>query len=261
MTFSDISLQSSHLHLISVITPVYNSATTLAETIHSLLEQDYQNWEMICIVDKGTVDNSREIIIKFSQNDPRIKLIEMENNTGCGPARTLGFKHANGKYIAFLDADDIWLPKKLSLQSQFMEKNGHSFSCTGYRRMSNDGNIYERIYMPPKLIGHHDLLKNNVICCGTVMLDQTKIAPLVMQNFPGEDYILWLEITGKKGIKCHGYQEDLVRYRITNNSLSRSFFRTARQRWNVYRNIEKLSVSKSTYFFTNYVVTALLKRI
>ena len=247
--------------LVTVITPIYNSSLTIVETVKSLQEQDHKNWEMICVVDKGTTDNSREIITQLSNSDSRIKLHEMENDRGWGHARTYGFTKAKGKFVAFLDADDLWLPNKLASQINFMVKNNYKFTCTGYRRMSHGGNINNSVNFPPPKITYKDLLKNNSIGCLTVMLEREAIKNFRMANVPGEDYIFWLELTGRRNINCFGLQEDLARYRITENSLSRSYVKTVIQRWKVYRQFEKLSFITSLYLFINYIIAASLKRI
>ncbi len=258
---SDNNKSYSDPNLVSVITPIYNSSRTINETIQSLQSQNYKNWEMICITDKGTTDNSRDIIQEIAKNDPRIKLYEMENDRGWGHARTYGFKKSQGKFVAFLDADDLWLPNKLSAQIEFMVKNNYKFTCAGYRRMSHQGNSSDTPFFPPKKITYEDLLKNNWIGCLTVMLERDAIGDFKMTNLPGEDYILWLELTGRRNIDCYGLQEDLARYRITENSLSRSYVKTLIQRWKVYRKFEKLPLSKTLYLFVHYLISAALKRM
>lgn len=258
---SDDNKNHNDANLVSVITPIYNSSRTISETIQSLQKQDHKNWEMICVADKGTIDNSRDIIQQISKNDPRIKLYEMENDHGWGHARTYGFKKAQGKFIAFLDADDLWLSHKLSTQVDFMVKNKYKFTCTGYKRMSHHGELNNTLFLPPKKITYKDLLKNNWIGCLTVMLEREAIGSFKMTNLPGEDYILWLELTGRRNIDCYGLQEDLARYRITENSLSRSYVKTVIQRWKVYRKFENLPIITSLYLFVNYLISASLKRM
>ncbi len=245
--------------LVSIITPVFNSTETIEHTVKSVISQTYQKWEMMCVFDSGTTDSSRDIVRLYQKQDPRIHLIELQNEKGCGASRNEGFRQAKGQYIAFLDADDIWLPHKLEKQIAFMAKTGHSFSCTGYQRMNHAGVLFPKVLLPKPVAGYYDVLKNNTICCPSVIIDRTHVSPFQMKNTFGEDIILWLEIL-KKNHKCYGIQEVLLHYRVARNSRSSYLGKVLKARWIVYRNLEKISVMKSVYYFTWYFFTAIWKR-
>ena len=125
--------------LVSIITPTYNCAKFIAQTIESVQAQTYKNWEMI-IVDDQSKDNTKEIVEEYMKNDARIKYHLLEVNSGAAVARTTSMKLANGEYMAFLDSDDIWMPEKLERQIRWMEENNRAFSCTSYEQIDEEGN-------------------------------------------------------------------------------------------------------------------------
>lgn len=246
-------------NLVSVITPAFNSAKLISETIQSVQNQTYPNWELIVVIDRGTTDNTEEIVSLFSQKDPRVKLTKISDGRGISLSRNRALTQAAGEWISFLDSDDLWLPEKLERQITFMKIMKSDFSCAGYRKISQDGKSLGKLRLPPLQQTYADLLGNNLISCPTVMYSQLKLGQFMMEEHAHEDYILWLEIIKKAKI-CHGLQEDLARYRIVENSRSMNVNRSG-SRWKVYRKFEKLSVWKSTFFFSKYAITAMLKRL
>ncbi len=245
--------------LVSIITPMYNSSATIEETLKSVQAQTFKDWEFLCVIDDGTKDNSPEIVKKYSAADARIQLLHVKNGRGCGLARNFGMKQAKGKFLAFVDADDVWLPEKLQKQISFMQKNNHAFTCTGFQRMSNEGEVHQHSFLPPEKIEYAQLCKNNTICSPSVVIDRLQTGDFEMANTSVEDFILWLQLM-RKGFPCYGLREVLVHYRLSVNSRSTERFVTMRGRWRAYRNFEKISLMKSTYYFLFYVYGALAKR-
>lgn len=243
--------------LISIVTPAYNTGSLIRETIDSVLAQTYPYWEMI-IIDDASSDETCEIIRTYQKNDERIHLIHLEKNQGVANSRNIGLQEAKGRYIAFLDSDDIWLEQKLERQLMFMKNKDIGFSFTQYRQFKESIQQYRKAVDIPQEVDYCSLLKSNVIGCLTVMIDREKIQGFYMIKQRHEDYIAWLSIL-KKGFKAYGLQEDLARYRISNNSISANKKRSALWTWNIYRNIEQLPVSKSIYYFVHYFIQAIKK--
>ena len=179
---------------ISVITPVHNSSDYIGDTINSVINQTYQNWEMI-LVDDFSSDNSVEIIQAYQEKSNKIKLIESDTNVGAAEARNIALREAKGDYIAFLDSDDMWLPNKLERQTQFMKSNNYAFSFTAYQRVNqNNTKTINRIGVP-KSIGYNGFLRNTIIGTLTVMIDKRQTGYFEMPNIrSSHDMALWCEI-------------------------------------------------------------------
>ena len=245
-----------HNPLISVITPSYNAERFIRETIDSVLNQTYSNWEMV-IVDDCSTDNTTSIVKEYMERDNRIKLIVLEVNSGSAVARNTAMENAKGQYIAFLDSDDLWLPEKLDKQLQFMQEKDIAFSFTKYVRILEDGTKTNAVSETPPSVNYDDLMKRCVIGCLTVMLDRDKIGNLKMVNIrTRQDYVYWLTIT-KNGFLAYGIPEILSEYRLVDNSISSNKWKAAKRNWYVFRHIEKQSLSKSIWYFSNYVVRSL----
>lgn len=243
--------------LISVITPSYHSARFIRETIESVLAQTYTNWEMI-IVDDCSTDDTVEIVKEYTERDQRIRLFQLKQNSGTAVARNLAIDMSRGRYLAFLDSDDQWLPKKLEKQLHFMRERQIAFSFTQYRNIDESGKTGSIVSIPNH-VNYEQSLKQNVIGCLTVMLDRKLIGSVKMVNIRSrQDYALWLSLL-KKGHLAYGLQEVLAKYRNVENSLSSNKIKVARQNWKVYREIEKLSLTKSLWYFLNYMYFKLKK--
>ena len=245
--------------LVSIITPSYNSKRFIKETINSVLMQTYQNWEMI-IVDDKSQDDSVEYIKNLIKDDNRIKLIALENNVGAAMARNKALEVAKGKYIAFLDSDDVWLPNKLDTQLKFMQKNNYAFSFSSYIPFSEDSLIEYKIISAPKELDYIQYCKNTIIGCLTVIIDKEKVGDFRMPNIrSSHDMALWLLIL-KRGFKAYGLNEVLAKYRLVSTSNTSKKSKAAKEVWDVYRKVEKLSIVKSLWYFVNYAFNALKKR-
>lgn len=244
-------------NLVSIIMPVYNVEKYIAQSIESVINQTYKEWELL-IMDDASTDSSYSIMEKYSMVDDRIKIHKAEKNMGVVKIRNSLTELATGKYIAFLDSDDMWMPEKLERQQFFMNENNISISCTEYIRINennekiNDVEILEHIK-------YSDLLKNNYLGCLTVMYDISKIGKRKFKELDkNEDYVLWLDIIKDTKI-IYGLKEKLAMYRVLSSSRSSNKFDAAMVRWKIYRKYEKLSFISSLYYFTFYIVKAVIK--
>ncbi|MED4300185.1 glycosyltransferase family 2 protein [Geobacillus stearothermophilus] len=245
--------------LVSIVTPVYNAEKYLKYTIESVINQDYDNWELI-IIDDCSKDNSRLIAERYMKKDKRIKLISLEKNRGVAYARNIGIKAAKGRYIAFLDSDDLWYPNKLSKQLDFMKKNDYYFTFSSYELINDEGIRLNKVIKAPNIVDYKRLLKGNPIGCLTVMIDKKRIEDIEMPEIRHEDYATWLNIT-KNGNIAYGLNEILALYRKSRNSLSSNKIKAIIWTWNIYRKNQKLGLLRSTKCWGMYVFNTLLKYI
>ncbi|WP_431029113.1 glycosyltransferase family 2 protein [Lysinibacillus sp. LZ02] len=243
--------------LVTIITPSYNSKRFILETIDSVRNQTYQNFELI-IVDDCSKDDSWEYIQKCTSNDSRIRIFKLEKNSGAAMARNYGIEQAKGKYLAFLDSDDLWYPNKLEKQVNFMEINNYYFSFTNYEMMDEQGNLLNRKVICPPSINYHQLLRNTTIGCLTVMLNIEKLGPIQMPNLQPEDTALWLKIL-RNNETAYCLQETLAKYRVVGNSASSNKLKVAKKMWIVYRKSEGISTFKTSWYFTRYAINAVKK--
>lgn len=243
--------------LVSIITPLYNSEGFISQTIESVLNQTYKNWEML-IVDDSSKDNGVNIVKKYQKKCKKIKLIRLDNNSGAAVARNEGIKLAKGRYIAFLDSDDFWHPEKLEKQISFMKKNDHAFTYTNYQKMNESGDLVEEIIESPSELDYKEALHTNYIGCLTVIYDTKKLAKLYMPEIrKRQDYGLWLKIL--KEVNGYGLNENLAYYRVRNNSVSSNKLNLIKYNWKLYRDIENLSIIKSSYYILYTIILKLLK--
>lgn len=240
---------------VSIITPNYNGEAFIAETIQSVLNQDFLAWELI-IVDDMSTDNSLEIIQSFEDN--RIKLIQLEKNQGAAIARNEGISQAQGRWIAFLDGDDVWMPDKLSHQINFMLKNNYVFTYTAYEKMNELGQQIGQIPVPEK-VDYYDLLKTCSIGCLTAIYDTEQLGKIYMPIIDKrQDYGLWLRIL-KEIDYAYGLNDNLAKYRVRSHSISSNKFLAARYQWLVYRKIEKLSFFSTLFYMISYAYYGAIK--
>ncbi|MEA3419665.1 MAG: glycosyltransferase family 2 protein [Campylobacterota bacterium] len=244
--------------LISIIMPSYGSATFLPAVIDSVLDQTFKEWELI-IVDDCSPDNSNMIVEEYMQHCEKIKLVKLENNSGPAVARNRGIKEARGRYIAFLDSDDLWAPEKLSRQLAFMEEHDAALSFTGYYRIEEDSNkVIDQMHVPKK-VDYSELLKQNIIGCLTAMYDTKILGKVYMPEIlKRQDFALWLDILKK--VPCaYGLDEPLAYYRVRTSSLSSNKIAVSKYNWKMYREIEKLPMYKAVYYFGWYTYKSILK--
>lgn len=247
---------------ISIITPVYNCEKYIKDTIEVVKSQTYENWELL-LVDDCSTDNSKEIIERYLIDDKRIKYFKLDKNSGAAAARNYALDKATGRFIAYLDADDLWKKEKLEKQVEFMQKNNYAFSCTSYEKIDEDGNSKGKIVIMPKKIDYNFYLKNTIIQTVGVMVDVdiTGKEVLVMPNIRRrQDAATWCQIL-KANYDCYGMEDALAYYRVVSNSLSSNKLKAVKGTWFLYRKIEKLSFIKACYCFIGYAWNACKKRI
>lgn len=242
--------------LVSVITPVYNGENWISECIKSVQNQTYKNWEMI-IVDDCSTDSTRKVIQK-ALFDERIRLYTNSENKGVSFSRNIAISNAKGRYIAFLDADDVWLPQKIERQLSFMKDNDFIFTFTGYKMFANN-KIISEIKVPP-IIDYKNYLKNTIIGCLTVMIDRLYIQDFRCQEGSLEDVKTWMFLL-KNYCSAYGLNESLALYRVTDNSASSNKLKNAFLYYQCLKKHEKISNIKSIYYEICYIINAVKKRI
>lgn len=232
---------------VSIITPAYNSSKFIGYTIQSVVDQTFTDWELI-IVDDCSVDDTYQLAKKHGENDKRIRLFQNPQNSGPAISRNRAIEKAKGRYIAFLDSDDLWHPQKLEKQVRFMETNGYLFTFTGYEKMEESGIKTGQLAATPKKLSYHDLLKSNQIGCLTAMYNAEHLGKMYMPSIRArQDYALWLDIL-KKIPYAYSLPESLAYYRMRTRSVSSSKMKLLKYNWKLYRNIEGFSGIESAYY-------------
>jgi len=244
------------MDLVSIITPNYNESKFISFAIESVINQTYKNWELI-IIDDVSTDNSVEIIKSFANQYDRIKLIQLNKSSGPAVARNVAIKEAKGRYIAFLDADDLWYPEKLEKQITFMKENNLVFTYSAYELIDEYDNSIGK-FAPPSFITYENMLKTCSVGCLTAIYDTKKLGKLFMPLIDKEDYGLWLKIL-KKINSTKGLNEVLAKYRIRKKSVSSNKLKAAKYQWKIYRNVENLNLIKSIYYFLHYAYNGIKK--
>ncbi|ABF53283.1 glycosyltransferase family 2 protein [Sphingopyxis alaskensis] len=245
-------------NLVSIITPAYKAADIIAETICSVQSQTHREWEMLIAEDCGP-DETRAIVREFARADPRVRLLQMPVNGGPAAARNLALSTAKGRWLAFLDSDDLWLPEKLERQLAFHRTRDDAvISFTGFRRINAEGSETGRYIGVPPVMDYRALLGNTAIATSTVIVDRQQSGEFRMQKTYYDDFACWLALL-RKGKVAIGLDEDLMRYRVMAQSVSRNKGNSARQVWLAYRNIEKLSPLAAAWYFAQYSARAFLK--
>ena len=243
--------------LVSIIMPNYNAAKFIGATIDSVIAQTYQNWELI-IVNDCSSDNSMEIIRQYS--DDRIRVIENAVNSGAAISRNNAIKAACGRWIAFLDSDDLWEKDKLSKHLQFMVQKKAAFSFTHYSVLNSENEFITEFAPKKDIYDYHDILRHCYIGCSTVIYDSEKTGKVYMPTdaTKREDFACWLQIlkTGENAVCFH---ECLTTYRVHSNSASSNKLKMAKYQWRVYRKIEKISLFKSLYYLASWAIMGFLK--
>ena len=244
---------------ISIITPVFESELFIKLTIESVLNQTYQNWELI-IIDDASSDGSVKIAESFATKDERINLIKLDSNKGPAAARNRGIKEASGRYIAFLDSDDLWHKDKLEKQIIFMQRNEYAFTFTGYEKIDEKGKKIGNILPFKGQVAYRDLLKSNHIGCLTAMIDLKILGyKIYMPDIKKrQDQGLWLEIL-KEIDKAYCLNKVLGKYRIRKDSISINKIANIKFQWQLYRELEKLSIIQSFYYMLWYAFYGIRK--
>jgi len=244
--------------LVSIITPTYNSAKYIAETILSVQNQTYSTWEMI-IIDDGSFDETENIIKSISAHDKRIQFMKLNQNSGPAIARNKGIEKAQGDYMTFLDADDIWFPGFIENSIRTIQETGFHFVFSSYKRSNEELEFVYSDFIVPQKVTYSDILKTNSISCLTAFIDikslSKKTMPIIRKR---QDMGLWLSYL-KEIPFAYGIQETQAIYRIRQNSLSRKKSDLIKYQWQFYREVEKLTVLQSFYYMTHWMVRGFLK--
>ena len=244
--------------LVSIITPSYNSAKFIAETIQSVQNQTYQNWEMI-IIDDGSSDETESVVFAIIQNDNRIQFHKLTQNSGPALARNTGIEKASGNYMTFIDADDIWFPTFIENNIKTINETGIPFVFSSYRRSNEQLEFVYSDFIVPQKVSYTDILKSNSISCLTAFVDIKKLGkkymPLIRKR---QDMGLWLNYL-KVIPFAYGIQETQAIYRIRENSLSRKKSDLIKYQWQFYRDIEKLTIFQSFYYMLHWMYRGFMK--
>ncbi len=248
---------------VSIITPMHNSAAYLAETIKSVQAQSLTDFEML-LVDDCSIDTSVQIVQSFSHTDSRIKLLRLTRNSGAAVARNTAIEAATGRYIAFLDSDDLWLPSKLEHQVIFMQKYGLPFSWTSYELVNEFGAV-QGMQPAARELSYTSLLrKQGVIGCLTAMYDTSFYGKQYMPNIRmRQDYGLWLRLLREAAAHkwmCDGLPEVLGQYRVHGRAMTYNKARAAYYQWRLYRDVERLSFMATLSCFARYILNGVLNK-
>lgn len=247
------------MSLISIITPLYNSKNYISETINSVLEQDYDDWEYI-LVDDCSTDGTVEYI-KNKYTDVRIKIVESPLNSGAGAARNLGLKNASGRYIAFLDSDDIWGASKLGKQIRFMSENNYPIVHTSYSFVNDEGNKIPGRVNVSKEVSLQSYMRNTEIGMSTALIDKKLVGDFSLSTMrTRQDTKLWLSLLSL-GFKSYGLDENLVLYRIRQGQISGNKFVIAFRTLRLYLTVHELPLYSRVFNFFCYSLSGLSKRL
>ncbi len=248
-------------NLVSIIVPVYNAGAYIHETVEMVRRQTWTNWELL-LVDDCSGDNSCAVIRSWCEKDRRIRLIEKKKNEGAARARNTGLEQASGRYIAFLDADDIWKPEKLEAELDFMKSRDAAFVFTAYEFGDEQGRGTGKVVHVPEELDYRKALSRTVIFTSTVLFDMQKLEKhlLEMPDVGSEDTATWWKIL-RQGEKACGLDRVLVVYRRPRVSLSSNKVTAVRRIWNLYRNVEGLSLLPSIWYFCGWAIRAVWRRM
>lgn len=245
--------------VVTVVMPVYNSQQYLTESLSSVLSQTLVDFELIAIDDCSS-DSSLSILESYASNDGRVRVIGLDKNSGPAVARNVGIHEAKGRYIAFIDSDDIWLPHKLAIQMELIQDTQSAIVFSSYSLIQNNGLRSESIVHAPARVTYQMLLRSNYIGCSTAMYDTKKVGKVYMPEIRfRQDYGLWLRIL-RNGHSALGISEPLVRYRVRKDSVSSNKPRAALYHWKVLRAESNILLPVALYYFVWYVILALKKR-
>ena len=243
--------------LVSVIMPAYNGEEYIREAISSVCSQTYTNWELL-ILDDCSTDRTGEIAEGFAALDPRIRLLRNEKNMGVARTRNRGFDLAKGQWIALLDSDDSWHEEKLDKQLAVASESGGDIIFCSYA-MVDEKSQHLSDFTVPETTSYNKMLKESVLSCSTVLMRQSIIRHhRFSEEYYHEDYVFWLELM-KAGYKAVASREILADYRVGKGSRSNDKLKSAINRWKIYREVEKLPLAKSVYFFAAYTFNGLVK--
>lgn len=247
-------------HIVSIIMPAHNAVKTITKSIESVLAQTYRDWELL-VIDDCSTDDTISVVIAYAKKDRRIKLLKTDKSVG-KPfyPRNVGIENAKGRYIAFLDSDDIWLPSKLENQIPLFEEKNISIVFSFYEKFTSEqsDNVKCRIVKSPSFVTYKSALYGNPIGNLTGMYDTKKVGKIFYEDLGHEDYVLWLMIL-KKGFIAKNTNTVEARYRVTEKSVSSNKFKAASWTWIIYRKKLGLNFVKSLFCYSIYMIKGILK--
>lgn len=246
-------------NLVSIITPMYNGAKYVGQTIESVLAQTYPNWEMI-IVDDGSKDNSAEIVKQYSKKDNRVRLIQ-QKNAGSAAARNNALRNAKGRYICFLDSDDLLEPVFFEKQLKFLKEKNAALVFASYRRIDENGNEKLQPFIVPERATYYSLLKTCPISCLTSIYDKEVVGEQFFREelkSLRDDFAFWLEMLKKIKV-AYGNQEILASYRVFASSTTGNKKKVIKPQFLVYYKVEKLGLVKSLYYLVHWAINGFFK--
>ena len=249
--------------LVSIVVPVYNAAPYIENTVQMVLQQTYQDFELI-LVDDCSTDNSVALLEELleQRKDVRLRLVKKERNQGAAAARNTGLDMASGRYIAFLDADDVWLPHRLEAGLRFMEEKKAGFVFSAYEFGDEQARGTGKIVHVPEKLTYRKALSRTVVFTTTTLFDTTLVPKelLRMPTVPSEDTATWWQIL-RNGHVAYGLDQVLAIYRRPAKSLSSNKLVALQRIWNLYRKQEKLGLFSSAFYFCFWALRATLRRI
>lgn len=248
--------------MISIIVPVYKAEKFIMATMECVRAQTYSDWELILVEDGGS-DKTADLINAYIEKyqETRIRLIRQPDNTGAARARNKGLQESRGRYIAYLDADDLWMPEKLEHELRFLKEKDAAFVFTGYEFADENGVGTGKIVRVPETLNYKQALSNTTIFTTTVMFDTEKISKdmLEMPIIKSEDTALWWKVL-RSGYTAYGLDENLAKYRRAGKSLSSNKLEALRRIWNLYRH-EGMGIVSSAWHFCFWAVRAVKRRL
>lgn len=244
--------------LVSIITPTFNSAKFIAETIRSVQAQTYSHWEML-IVDDCSTDATPAIVAAIAKTDDRIRFFPQSTNGGPAKARNIGIEQAKGDFMTFLDADDLWFEDFIQNSIGTIERTGIPFVFSSYRRSNEALEFVHSDFIVPEKVTYTDILKSNSISCLTafvaVKILGKKFMPPIRKR---QDMGLWLQYL-KEIPYAHGITAPKAIYRMRENSLSRNKKNLIKYQWQFYREVENLNVFASAYYMLHWMYRGFMK--
>ena len=249
---------STSVPAVSVVIPVYNAESTLADTVASVIAQTVHNWELI-LVDDASTDGSTAVAAQYAQGDARIRFLQNERNLGVAETRNRAIRAARGSYIALLDSDDLWNPEKLERQMALADATGAELIYCSYAIIDEAGKRCCDDFIVPKTTDREKMLVRSVISCSTALIRRGCLLEHPFRSeYVHEDLALWLELLGT-GCRACGCPEVLASYRVSSRSRSGNKRKSALGRWEIYRKCMGYPATKSAWLFTRYAVRALKK--
>jgi len=245
--------------LVSIITPMYNGELFVGQTIDSVLNQTYNNWEMI-VIDDGSKDRGPEIVNEYVTKDSRVKLISQKNG-GSASARNNGIRHAAGQYISLLDADDTWDPDFLESQLNFMKSKNALLVYSSHRRINENSEEILAPFIVPDQVVYKDMLKTSSISCLTGLYNIEKFGKIYLREelkSYRDDYVYWLEIIKKVGV-AYGNQKVIANYRVMKSSTTGKKKKLIIPHFMVFYKVEKVGLFNSIYYTLSWAVNGFFK--